>query len=428
MTSAQIVGLIVGLISIIGTVVAVTIHITKLQAQIQQAKGEAELTSVREKLTEMENSYLDLKEKHKSAISAGGIITGKIYAIDLELASMSDAVEARSSSILVPVPSEVDEDPKELVFLTLLGSGSEKLKGVRVPMGSIAGDVFTTQKARIIHAPLQESAVSAKTDEVANIITNEMIALPLMHKGKGVGVVEFLNKRDNNQFDEDDISRVQRSMASISAKVGEFIQEPNNFGLLGITPKTRATQATILFSDLSGSAMLIKSLDASVVIDFINEYFEALCSVAIKSGGRIDKFMGDGFMVTFNVQHPAPEHELAASAAALEMQTEFENVKKKWKIFNIPNVYNRIGISCGPVYKAEVGHSLSRQLTVMGEAVSTASNLCDVGERTENVVIIGSDVYKKIASKVQAVRVDNSAARAGKGSSIEAYKLLSLKQ
>ena len=49
------------------------------------------------------------------------------------------------------------EEPKELVFLTLLGKGSEKLKGIRVPMGSIAGDIFISKKSRIIHAPLKES-------------------------------------------------------------------------------------------------------------------------------------------------------------------------------------------------------------------------------------------------------------------------------
>lgn len=428
MTLPEIIGLIVGLLTILGTVVAVTIHITKLQAQLQQAKLETDLNTARQKLTEVENSYQDLTEKHKTAIAAGGIISGKMHAIEYELASLSDAVEANSSSILVPVPSELDEEANELVFLTLLGKGSEKLKGVRVPLNSIAGDVFTKKKPRIIHAPQQESAVSVKTDEVSNISTNEMIAVPLMHRGKCVGVIEFLNKKDNAQFNDNDLSRVERSAASIAAKVGDFIQEPNNFGLIGITTKTRATDASILFSDLSRSATLIKHFDASVVIDFLNEYFEALCSVAIRHGGRIDKFIGDGFMVTFNVQHPASEHQVAAVSTALEMQSEFERVKKKWEVFNIPNLHNRIGISSGPVYKAEVGHSLTRQLTVMGEAVSTASNLCDLGERNRNVIIIGREVFTRLSSRVEVAKAQGDKPKEIQQADLVGYELLSVKE
>jgi class 3 adenylate cyclase len=428
MTLPQLIGLIVGLLSILGTVVALTVHITKLQAQLQQAKLETELNSARQKLTEIENSYSDLSEKHKTAITAGSVITGKIYAIEHELASMSDALEANSSSILVPVPSELDEEPKELVFLTLLGKGSEKLKGVRVPLGSIAGDIFMNKKPRIIHAPQKESAVSAKTDQVSNISTNEMLAFPLMHKAKCVGVIEFLNKKDNKQFDDVDLKSVERSIGSIATKVGDFIQEPNNFGLLGITPKTRATEASILFSDLSQSAVLVKRFDASVVIDLINEYFEALCNVAIRRGGRIDKFIGDGFMVTFNVQHPLTEHEFAAITTAVEMQSEFEKVKKKWEVFNIPDLHNRIGISCGPVYKAEVGHSLTRQLTVMGEAVNIASNLCDLGDRNRNVIIIGDEVYTRAASKVVVAKLQDTGRREVKQADLVGYELISVNQ
>lgn len=428
MTLPQIIALIVGLLSILGTVVALTVHITRLQSQLQHAKIEAELNSARQKLTEVENSYSDLSEKHKTAITAGSVITGKIYAIEHELATMSDAVEADSSSILVPVPSEVAEEPKELVFLSLLGKGSEKLKGMRVPLGSIAGDIFINKKPRIIHAPLKESAVSIKTDEVSNISSNEMLAFPLIHKERCVGVIEFLNKKHNRPFDDVDLQRVERSIGSIAAKVGDFIQEPNNFGLLGITPKTRATEASILFSDLSRSAVLVKRFDASVVIDFLNEYFEALCNVAIRRGGRIDKFIGDGFMVTFNVQHPIPEHELAALTTALEMQTEFDNVKKKWKIFNIPDVHNRIGISSGPVYKAEVGHSLTRQLTVMGEAVNVASNLCDLGDRNRNVIMIGNEVYTKLESKLVVAKVQGDGQKEAKPSDLIAYELTSVKE
>jgi class 3 adenylate cyclase len=428
MTLPQIIGLTVGILTILGTIVALTVHITKLQAEIQKGKLERNLDSLKEKYSEVEGKYLELKTKQQEIFAMGGVIAGKKNAIDVELANMSDALEASSSSILIPVPSEIEEESKELVFLSLLGAGSEKLKGLRVPMSSIAGDVFTTKKSRIIHAPLKESNVSAKTDEVADIHTNEMLAVPLIYKSKCVGVIEFLNKVGNKQFDERDQQRIERLIGSVSAKVGEFIQDPNNFGLLGITPKTRATEATILFSDVSKSMMLFKLLDTSAVIDFLNEYFEALCSIAIQHGGRIDKFLGDGFMATFNVLHAIPQHEFEASIAAIEMQDEFDNIKRKWKIFNIPDVYNRIGIDCGPVRKAEVGHSLTRQLTVMGEVVNRASNLCESGVRDRNVIIMGDTISKKMSTRLVLTEVQTQESTGTKLGNLKRYEVLSRKQ
>ncbi len=65
---------------------------------------------------------------------------------------------------------------------------------------------------------------------------------------------------------------------------------------------------------------------------FSPEYFETLCDVALSTGGAIDKFMGDGFMLSFNVGKPIPDHEFIAIEAALQMQTAFDKLKKKWQI------------------------------------------------------------------------------------------------
>jgi len=42
--------------------------------------------------------------------------------------------------------------------------------------------------------------------------------------------------------------------------------------------------------------------------------------------------MGDGFMLSFNVGKPIPDHEFIAIEAALQMQTAFDKLKKKWQI------------------------------------------------------------------------------------------------
>ncbi|HWS88824.1 MAG TPA: adenylate/guanylate cyclase domain-containing protein [Pyrinomonadaceae bacterium] len=398
LSTNEILGIVASAIAIVGAIVAVTAYVVRLQGQIREAELKKDLERTKAEAGNVEKQYAELRARHQETLRAGSYLAGKKHAIDIELANLTDTVEASSSSILVPAPSEVGgEEPSELVFLSLLGEGSEKLKGVRVSMESIAGSVFTTKKPRILHDPRRESTVSNKTDAVANIRTEEMLALPMLLGAKCIGVAEFINKTENRQFDAKDQQNAERGLASLSAKVAEFVQDPNNFIQLGITPKTKPEEATVLFGDLSKSSMLLARFDASAALDFLNEYFETLCGIAIAHDGAIDKFIGDGFMVTFNVRRAVAQHETKAVAAALEMQQGFAEVMRKWKVFNIPVIYNRIGIESGPVHKAEMGHSLYRQLTVMGEPVNLASNLCDLGDRDRNVILIGDNLNRLVS-------------------------------
>jgi len=425
MTLARIIPIVTGLIAIVGAIIGVAVHITKLQSQIQQARLEDQLNRLKEKYSELEADY-------QSLLRAGTAAYTKKREIQAELSTISAAVDASASSILVPAPSAIaDEEPAELVFLVLTGPAAPKLQGTRVPMSSVAGSVFVTKKPRITHTPRQESSFSDKADEVSKFSTDELLAIPLMCQEKCIGVAEFLNKKDGQLFDADDEQFADRLAMSLAAKVGELIQDPNHVSLLGVTPKRKAEEATILFSDLSNSSILSKSMDASVVIDLLNEYFETLCGIGLDYGATIDKFVGDGFILTFNVPRGLAQHETKAIAAALEMQKRFNELKQKWTVLQYPgvsNIYNRLGITCGPVHRAEMGHSQYRHITVIGDTVNVASKLCEIGDRSRNIIVIGEDLYRRVSSQVVVRELRAEKLREAKSPISAAYEVVSGKE
>ncbi len=421
MDLVKVLPILTGAIAVLTSAVGVAIYITRLRCDIQQSRVENELKRLQEQ-------YSELETKHVTLLRAGNVAFTRKTEMDTELATIADAAEATASSILVPPPSIIaGDEPTELVFLSLRGPGAEKLKGIRVPLDSLAGNVFKLTKPLITHDPRRDAGFSAKADEVSKSYTEEMLALPLVYRTKCVGVVELLNKKGNRQFDLGDQQHVERLLAPLCVKVGEFLQDPSNFELLGITPKREAEDAAVLFSDLSGSSRLPKHLEAAVVIDLINEYFEALCSLGLSHGGTIDKFIGDGFMATFNVPKPVAHPELKAVTAAIEMQKSFDELKRKWRIFNIPDIYNRIGIAFGPVHRAEMGHSQYRHITVMGAVVNAASNLCELGPRDRNAILISEDLYPRLSSQLIAQELRPAAPREAKGAISKAYEVVSLK-
>ncbi len=78
--------------------------------------------------------------------------------IGTQLSTIGEAVEAEGSSILVPALSlAMLDETRELVFLSLLGEGSEHLRRLRVSMNTVAGCVFQSGKAIITHDPRRSS-------------------------------------------------------------------------------------------------------------------------------------------------------------------------------------------------------------------------------------------------------------------------------
>ncbi len=49
-----------------------------------------------------------------------------------------------------------------------------------------------------------------------------------------------------------------------------------------------------------------------------------------------------------------------------------------------------------------MGHWQLKQATVMGEAVNAASALCEAAPRTRNTIVIGSELWSRVSSRVKA--------------------------
>jgi class 3 adenylate cyclase len=264
-------------------------------------------------------------------------------------------------------------------------------------------------KSIVTHDPATAGAFSQQTDKVSGLKTANMLVSPLLHKGRCVGVAEFLNKRNGLSFDPNDIDVAEEAVLVVAPKVADFIGDPKNMKGLGFTLRQRPTDATILVSDISNSSALAKALDVSVVIDLLNQYMEALCDIGMRYGGTIEQLQGDGFILTFNVRRPLEQHHSAALGAAFEMQRRFRELKAKWITLQYPGmqkVFNRIGLTSGPVNKAELGPPQFRQITVIGDAVNAAAHLCQGGSRDRDVIVVSKAFYQRLDKKPGAMEID----------------------
>lgn len=124
----------------------------------------------------------------------------------------SRIMNAEASSVIL-----VDEEKGELFFDLALGAKGDEVREIRLKIGEgIAGWVAQTGKSVKIDDAARDERWSSKVAKRVDYPTRNMLCVPLVSKGKIIGVLQVLNKRGDTPFTERDLQLLE-SIASPTA-------------------------------------------------------------------------------------------------------------------------------------------------------------------------------------------------------------------
>ncbi|MFL7791217.1 MAG: GAF domain-containing protein [Anaerolineae bacterium] len=127
-----------------------------------------------------------------------------VYALDL--------LEAEDGSLML-----IDEDADEMVFVLVHGAVRQMLEGYRFDRRlGIAGQVAESGEATVINDVRGVPYFLPEIDERFGFVTKSLVAVPLIARGRALGVLEVLNKRSDEGFTDDDAS-VLSVLATLAA-------------------------------------------------------------------------------------------------------------------------------------------------------------------------------------------------------------------
>jgi signal transduction histidine kinase len=99
----------------------------------------------------------------------------------------------------------LDELTDELEFRVVVGGGGEKLIGRRMGRNQgIAGWVLNSQQALIVDDTVRDERHAGSIPASVGYTTESMICAPLIDRGQAFGVLQILNKRGGERFDDSD--------------------------------------------------------------------------------------------------------------------------------------------------------------------------------------------------------------------------------
>jgi len=156
-------------------------------------------------------------------------------------------------------------------------------------------------------------------------------------------------------------------------------------------------RAVVWFCDLRGFTRMSDTLPGQELVDLLDDYLELMAEPVQDNKGQILKFMGDGFLATFDLTKLDGEAVcMNALKAASELRAAFPRVNAERKEAGKPVMEFGLALHLGDVLYGNIGARERLDFTVVGPAVNEASriqNLCRPLER--NVLI--SAAFHEIA-------------------------------
>jgi adenylate cyclase len=178
-----------------------------------------------------------------------------------------------------------------------------------------------------------------------------------------------------------------------------------------IKPGGSPKHATVFFSDIRGftekSENFTKAFgeDASDrIVHWLNEYFTRMVECVEKTGGVVDKFIGDAVMAHWGTAYTAGSPQQDAFncvMSALMMRKALFEMNRKRKDNNLGNPPIRIGcgINTGIVTAGQLGSDLRMEYTVIGDPVNLASRTEALNKPLGTDILITEDTWRLVKSQ-----------------------------
>ena len=188
-----------------------------------------------------------MSEELKAAVAAG--VLGSEESFRSLLQSVVEVARAifgaKASSIFL-----FDEDTDELVFEAVAGEGAESLIGQRFPSSTgVAGWVLVTRQPLVIEDVTEDPRFSKEVAESTGFVPKGLMAVPLLHDERSLGVLEVLDRPERAQF-----SLVEMDLLGLFA----------NQAAIALDLLRRARRAAVVLEESGEGADVVARLAATV--------------------------------------------------------------------------------------------------------------------------------------------------------------------
>jgi adenylate cyclase len=305
----------------------------------------------------------------------------------------------------------------------------EKLPDFSIQLGQgIAGHVAAKGDCIIDNHVQQSSLFFSAIANASGFVARSVLCVPMISQGRVIGVIEVLNKTNDN-FVADD----QQLLQSIASSVSIAIENSRLYKeTLAIADQERSIRqifqkfvpkaivdkivhgdvqsqalmeefktVTLLNVDLRNFSRMAATIGPQKTVSALNSFFSTMGEIVFAHQGIVDKYLGDGFLALFGAPLATISDADNAISAAIEMKRALTDLNAELKENMGLTLHIGISIHTGEVVVGNIGFDKKMDYTVIGDAVNSVFNIQDLTREMPDVILISEKTMKSLRYSVK---------------------------
>ena len=134
-------------------------------------------------------------------------------------------------------------------------------------------------------------------------------------------------------------------------------------------------ECTVFFSDVRGFTTISESLSPEKLCELMNDYLSPMTEIILRSGGVLDKYIGDAIMAFWGAPIDRPDQADVAARVILAMMERLEVIRREFPAKGFPPVDIGCGLNTGQMSVGNMGSQERFAYTVMGDSVNLGARL-----------------------------------------------------
>ena len=168
--------------------------------------------------------------------------------------------------------------------------------------------------------------------------------------------------------------------------VEEMARDPARYDM-----RAENRELTVMFCDMRNFTRVSELLPPEDLRRLVNSFFSTMTGAIRAQRGTLDKYIGDAIMAFWGAPLEDTAHAANATRAALAMTARLTALNTDLRARGLPEIGLGIGLNTGIVCVGDMGSSMRRSYTVMGDAVNLASRIEGLTRHYGVDILVGED-------------------------------------
>jgi len=181
--------------------------------------------------------------------------------------------------------------------------------------------------------------------------------------------------------------------------------------------------ASMFFFDIRNSTGIAEGLEPDALARLLSTTFADIMDLAFTNHGTVNKFTGDGMLVTFGCPVPHQDDAIRCVTTALAIRNWMETYNQFLPEELSEPLGFGIGISSGPVFAGNIGSFRRMEYSILGDAVNSASRIQDLTKKLKTDILLDGPTNELVKHKFQTKKLGTVVLR-GRHDRTSIYTLL----